>query len=191
MHAKLDEIAQLINDYRTLLLERVNPLSQSQLDWRATQDDWSIGEVLDHLYLVETGSSKVLYKYATELKDKNFSAPPLDGSALTSLDHFQVETIQTKRKAPEAVVPRSGVTKAELLAQLEGCRARLLQTIDALDAYDLHQFHFPHPVFGKIDLYQWIIFIGKHERRHITQVENILAHTDFPATTPASEATAA
>jgi len=182
MHTKLAEIAQLINDYRTLLLKSVNPLSQSQLDWRANEDEWSIGEVLDHLFLVETRSSKVISKYATELKDKNISAPPLDGSALASLDQFQIETVLTKRKAPEFLVPRTGIAKAELLAQLEECRVRLLEIIGALDAYDLHQFHFPHPVLGKIDLYQWIIFIGKHERRHLTQVETILARTEFPAT---------
>ncbi len=182
MHAKLDEIVQLINSYRKELLAHVTPLSQSQIDWRAADTEWSIGEVLDHLCLVETGSSKVLHKHAREIKDNNLSAPPLDGSALNCLDKFQIETVRTKIKAPAMVAPRSGVGKTELMSNLETCRVRLLESIQALDRYDLHQLDFPHPALGKLDLYQWILFIGKHERRHSVQVENILASPDFPAT---------
>lgn len=191
MHAKLDEIVQLINGYRARLLEHVAPLSQSQIDWRAAETDWSIGEVLDHLCLVEIGSSKILHKHAKETKDKNFSAPPLDGSVLNSLDQFQIETVRTKIKAPDMVAPRSGIGKAELMNNLETCRVKLLESIQTLDAYDLHQLDFPHPFMGRLDLYQWILFIGKHEQRHTTQVENILASPDFPASVPASEATVA
>lgn len=191
MHAKLDEIVNLINGYRALLLRHVTPLSQWQFDWRAVDSDWSIGEVLDHLCLVETGSSKILHKHAREIKDKNFTAPPLDGSALNSLDRFQIETVNTKIKAPTMVAPRSGIGKTELMNNLETCRVKLLDSIQALDHYDLHQLDFPHPFLGRLDLYQWILFIGKHERRHTTQVENILASPDFPTTETATEATAA
>jgi hypothetical protein len=28
-------------------------------------------------------------------------------------------------------------------------------------------------VLGEIDLYQWILFVGQHEKRHLSQLEEI------------------
>jgi hypothetical protein len=35
---------------------------------------------------------------------------------------------------------------------------------------DLGRLRFPHPVLGRIDMYQWIPYIGKHEMRQIERI---------------------
>lgn len=32
-----------------------------------------------------------------------------------------------------------------------------------------------HPVLGEIDLYQWILFVGQHEERHIGQIVEVVS----------------
>ena len=40
-----------------------------------------------------------------------------------------------------------------------------------------HYFDFP---FGKADAYQVILFMAGHGERHRAQIEEVMAHTDFP-----------
>ena len=72
--------------------------------------------------------------------------------------------------APHYVVPAQGLTRRELLALLSDSRSKLRQAISEADGVDLSLMHFPHPVLGRIDMYQWILYLGKHERRHIAQI---------------------
>ena len=32
-----------------------------------------------------------------------------------------------------------------------------------------------HPVLGEIDLYQWILFVGQHEARHVAQITEVVS----------------
>ena len=32
-----------------------------------------------------------------------------------------------------------------------------------------------HPRLGTIDMYQWLLFLGHHERRHLAQLERTIA----------------
>ena len=59
------------------------------------------------------------------------------------------------------------------MSLLSDSRARLKLAIDEADGIDLSQMHFPHPVLGRLDMYQWILFVGKHERRHIAQIARV------------------
>ena len=47
----------------------------------------------------------------------------------------------------------------------------------------------PHPVFGALDMYQWLLFVGAHEGRHADQIreigEALRAHEQRRATTAA------
>jgi hypothetical protein len=45
--------------------------------------------------------------------------------------------------------------------------------MEEADGIDLGLLQFPHPVLGRIDMYQWILYLGKHERRHIAQIARV------------------
>ncbi|MDB4886632.1 MAG: hypothetical protein JWN79_2070, partial [Gemmatimonadetes bacterium] len=46
--------------------------------------------------------------------------------------------------------------------------------IAAADGLALQSVRHAHPRLGDIDLYQWILFIGQHEARHVPQVAEII-----------------
>ena len=47
------EVLKELEDIRTRTLERLRPLSQTQLDWRPPDGEWSLGEIFMHLAIDE------------------------------------------------------------------------------------------------------------------------------------------
>ena len=73
----------------------------------------------------------------------------------------------------------------EHLSIVEGNVVRLLGTLmekaggegaARVEHADGARIRFPHPVWGPINLYQWLLFVGAHEQRHLAQI-NALKET--------------
>ena len=41
------------------------------------------------------------------------------------------------------------------------------------DGLALSQVEHPHPIFGPLNLYQWVAFVGAHEARHAAQIREV------------------
>ncbi|MCP5107329.1 MAG: DinB family protein [bacterium] len=174
MNTRLSEIVSEIGDARTTLYGIVEELSQKELDERPDPGLWSAGEILHHLYLVETGITKLLVKQVERAAKRGIGPDPDDESVIGSLDRFAIVTAETKFKAPSNSVPRRGIEKGELMKLLQDSRTALLEIVSKAGSYNLSELLFPHPVFGRINMYQWILFVGKHERRHTVQLEDLV-----------------
>jgi hypothetical protein len=53
---------------------------------------------------------------------------------------------------------------------LESIRQHSVEFFHALRHRDLSVYHFLHPIFGSLNLYEWYRFIGYHELRHRKQL---------------------
>jgi len=79
-----------------------------------------------------------------------------------------------KVDAPAQVTPSNEKqTLEEMKSKLAESRAALIELEETASEDKLKQKSFPHPVFGLMDLKQWIDFIGYHEKRHQEQIEEI------------------
>ncbi len=184
MNKHVVEIVECIERDRQHLLASVNDLSQGQLDFRSSDDTWSVGEVLNHLHLSELGIAKLIKLSVLKAEKSgvnNSQGETGERSWLTSLDLFAIETPSKKFKAMEQIVPRAGLQKDDLINDLRRSRAELLGAAEAAANFDFAQICYPHPFLGKFNLYQWIRFVGKHELRHTNQIEAIKRAPDFPA----------
>ena len=84
-------------------------------------------------------------------------------------------------KAREAARPvRRRPDPVELIAELRKSRARTIAFAAETQA-DLRSHFFPHIAFGDLDCYQWLVALGQHAVRHVLQIEDIKAHSAFPA----------
>ncbi len=173
MNPRLEEIVKEIEAARSELIRGVSDLDEAATGARAAPGLWSIGEILHHLVLMENLVTMLLEKQIPRAQDKGIGADMHTESLLHSLDQFPIETVIDKLTAPQSVTPAQGLTRSQLLSLLSDSRAKLLRAISAADGIDLSQMHFPHPYFGRLDMYQWILFVGKHERRHTTQIARI------------------
>ncbi len=150
------------------------------MDFRPTPESWSISENLSHLNKVERGLPKLYTMLLQKVEDAGLQ-PETEGSLLNSLDHAQLDVATQKFQAPERVLPQSGLTKAEVLAALQQSRQAVLDAVAPAGEYDLSGVTWPHPALGDINFYQWVLFIGKHEQRHLGQIEGVKRSEGFPA----------
>jgi hypothetical protein len=100
---------------------------------------------------------------------------PLESSTEPVLSRQETAFLTQKVDAPEHVRPSPNVTADAALEQLRMSHAALHETIQAADGYDLSAVTARHPIFGEIDMYEWLIFLSRHEQRHVAQVVNALA----------------
>jgi DinB superfamily len=84
-----------------------------------------------------------------------------------------------KANAPERIVPTGRIAHDQLLAEFAAARKRTSEFLATTNA-PLRQYAFPHPRFGQVDCYQWILLVAGHGDRHRQQIEEVIAHAGFP-----------
>lgn len=178
---KLQELVDKISNDRAALLQAIEGLSGSQLDYKPAEDQWSVTDILHHLALSDEASLKLTYIMLKQAEEQSLPPDPSpDGSVVDCLDQFR-EPMSNPLKAPARVTPLSHVPAQESLARLNASREKLLENIDLLSAYDLSQLSYPHPLMGSFGAHQWLVLAGNHESRHAAQIKRIKAGEGFPA----------
>ena len=174
------DIFEKIDKTRERLYNRVEGLSPAQEKFRPTPDAWSIAEIVEHLGVMEnrlSGLMKMMLKKAESASSE--AGKGSQGFRPFSLDQHIERSLKEKYVAPETVRPSGNITVEESLAGLRSSRAALHELRPKLESIDLSTMTYPHPVFGPLDLYQWLAFIGVHEDRHLRQIESVLASPEF------------
>lgn len=170
----------LLNYYQeniNMLRAKTTNLSAEQLTYQPTPESWSVIMCLEHIYLTE----KALADMVTAVMEQ--PANPEDREQLVATDDDIMNNIvdrTAKFKAPEVLHPSSEFMNAEqaLEAIIEN-RAKIFQLIDKYSVEDMRNRVADAP-FGKIDGYQYLLFIAGHANRHSLQIDEIIASEGFP-----------
>ena len=164
-----------LQSVRTRLLREVEGLSQAQADWRTSDQDWSVGEIVHHLTLAEIGTGKVTSKV---LRDAGETVKPFP----SDLKAFAPIATPAggRADAPQAVWPERGKPFAELVAEMKAARERSRQSIERLGAVDPRPLTFPHPRLGALDLAQWWTLQAWHDGVHLEQLRGVKSAPGFP-----------
>ena len=78
-----------------------------------------------------------------------------------------------KAKAPQVVVPKEGITIADLEYHLTKAR----DAIKALEFVSKNHF-FKHPYFGDLKKKQTILFLEIHTQHHLKIIQDIVSNTN-------------
>ncbi len=175
------EILAANDEMRRRLVNRLEGLNDAELNFRASDDAWSIAEIVEHLSIIEKQMCALTMKLLAHAEASvEAGAPPFDlQSNPISIQAFAEQAAREKYQAPEAVRPTGTVSVADSLAGMQGTRASLRQLQPRLEAANLSSATFPHPFFGALNLYEWLAFIGMHEARHLRQIEAVAAAPEF------------
>lgn len=171
MTTVLDAIKVELTISREALLLELSAAPDSVLEARPTEDAWSISEVLDHVAHIERRVSALL---ASSIEGRPDDADTTHVSAETLIaqtDAVMSELGAEPLKSP--YVPQRGLSRATLTDALESSRAHLFRLIEAAHGIDLSQMSYPHPFFGELNMYQWLVFISRHDDRHRAQVARL------------------
>lgn len=163
---------------RADVLREVEPLAQKQADWKPTERDWSVGEVIHHLTIAEIATGKLTTKLTREAEAAGALRPfPADFRAITPLPPWPPGPME----APPMVWPEHGKPIAELIAAMKAARARSRQSVEKVATIDPRPLVFRHFRLGELDLAQWWLLTVQHDRIHLGQIRAIKAAAGFPA----------
>ena len=175
MHPRLSEIADYLAAQRASLLAAAESLPEAGWTVRPSPESWSVSDVFEHLHRVERGVARLVGKLAAEARAAGHPPELDDASVLGSLDDARLTDRSRKIDAPERVAPEGGWTRTAALSAIAGSRAELNAAMAAADGLALQTVRYEHPRLGDIDLYQWTLFVGQHEARHVPQVAEIVS----------------
>jgi hypothetical protein len=178
---KLQELVDRISRNRETLLQSVSGLSVAQLNHKADETEWSIGDVLNHVSLTDEANAKLTSNLLKRARTSSLPPDPSpEGSQIHSMEEIFPRMNAARFQAPEFVTPHPHATVEESLARLKASRERMLANIEQLDGFDLSGLKYPHPFAGELNAYQWILIAGAHEARHTQQINRIKSQPGFP-----------
>jgi hypothetical protein len=174
MHPRIQELFAYLNVRRTALREAVDLVPEAQRNARPDTDRWSVAEVLEHLVLVEARFKTMIGDRLAEAKAAGLAREAETGAIAGTYNPASMLDRSDKHQAPEVVVPKAAEWQAAW-DKLEAVRRTFLDVYSAGDGLALGNVEMHHPRLGKMNLYQWGLWLGAHEARHTEQVREIAA----------------
>lgn len=174
MHRRITELVCYVAAQRAALLQAVSAVPDERWLERPTPEQWSVSELCEHLCMVERSCARVIGKCAAEARAKDHPSETETSSVLGSMDAFRVADRSVRLQVPDRVKPTGEWSPRRALEALNTSRTELSEAIRVADGLALATVRFPHLRFGELDLYQWILFIGQHEERHLSQLHEII-----------------
>ncbi|HMD51049.1 MAG TPA: DinB family protein [Bryobacteraceae bacterium] len=182
--AERDQVLRLLTESRDFLCQTVAGLSADQQAFKPGADRWSIADCVEHTAVVE---STILAGI-----ERALSAPaPAERAQAAVTDQFlldRVPTRSTRIQGPPGLMPSGRWVDCDgSVDAFRSVRERTVEFAASTDA-DLRAYSFPHPVFGAMDCYQWLLAVAGHCERHVHQMEEIKASPGFPASAGSAQA---
>lgn len=180
--AERETVLRNLAESRERLLRAVHGLSREQLHYRPAPGRWTVAENVEHLTFVEGRVLLLIEKCLSEGPNST------KRSVFEGKEKEMVEDIAgriTRFQAPEYIQPTGRWPDEQLVKEFEATRQRTRVFASSTDA-DLRKHFYAHPVFGDLDLYQWLLLIGAHCDRHRAQSEEVMASAGFPRSSAAA-----
>lgn len=181
-HLSAEERAQAIqwlDESRKEFFAAIDGLSDAQWKWKPAPERWSVGETAEHIVLAEA----LLFDSVR----KAMAAPPnpdweQQTKGKTEFIVRVLPTRQGKAVAPEPIVPRQGLTHAQVKERFDKQRVEIgAFARDNQMPWKEHTVVHPFPVFGTLNAYQWFIYVPLHTMRHDKQIAEVKATAGYPS----------
>ncbi len=173
MHSRTTEVLSAFDSGRDTLMHAILRVPTSLNETAPAPGRWSAAQVVEHLAIVEARTLAVMQKLLTGARAAGLDAETLSESAYGTIDWSRITNRHVTRVASEANSPATDVQLGTSLATLSQQRAIVKAMLTEADGLALSTVVGPHPVLGEINLYQWALFLAKHEVRHAAQVSEI------------------
>jgi hypothetical protein len=172
------KVMNWMEESRKEFLAAIDGVTEEQWKWKPAPERWSVGETAEHIVLAEA----LLFANV----QKAIASPP--NPAWEEKTKGKTEFIERvmaprlgKATAPEPIVPSGKLTQAEVRETFLKQRAEI-EKFAKETQIELKQFtvEHPFPVFGTLNVYQWLIYAPLHTERHDKQIAEVKATAGYP-----------
>jgi hypothetical protein len=158
-------------------LADIEKVSEEQWKFKPGADRWSVGDVAEHITLSEDLLYSIVQKTLLDPAD-DAKAKGLEGKEKQLL--VGVRDRSFKAQAPEVIKPMGKfASKKELVDAFIVARNKTIEYIKTTND-PLKNHVTPHPAFGDLTTYQWLVLLAGHADRHVAQLEEVKADSSFP-----------
>lgn len=174
--AEKERALQYLESTKANIVEATKGLSAAQWNFKSAPDRWSIAQVMEHIAASEDFIRDGLLMEKVMVSPQG---PP--GRDVKQIDDAVVKLIPDrshKAQAPDPLQPRNrfGSPQESLKHFLES-RATTEQYLKTTAGLRDHVMDGP---VGKMDGYEFILFIAAHSERHTKQIEEVKEDPTFP-----------
>ena len=166
----LEPILEKLTLSQTAFFRAADTVSAAQWSCKPRKDEWSAGELVAHLVMVERavvgGADRISQKIPRPIPFFKRAHFPL----------WLVESRIIRRRSPIPLDSSLIGSKEEMLAELRAARERTLAFLDETKERDLSVYRWPHVFLGMLNIYEWFEMIAAHQQRHTKQMKEIASH---------------
>ncbi|MGZ9585865.1 DinB family protein [Paenibacillus marinisediminis] len=172
------EALQRLQETMAHYLHELDGFSIDQLRFQLTEDEWSIGQMYQHL--IQSALYMHLHNIEKCLAHSSDSATTLmgkteEGAAIFVQGSFPPIRIHVP-PSPQ-YTPVQPETKDQLIQGLATVVQRMKEIEPTLEGASV-QSTVPHPRFGGLHAKEWFLLIEMHYRHHLRQLERLKQHVD-------------
>ena len=167
---------QYLESTKKDVLDATKGLSEAQWNFKPAPDRWSVAQVMEHIAAAED------FIRVNFVQEKVMTLPAGDpGRDVKRIDaavEAMIPDRSHKAQAPEPLMPsnRFGTPEGSLEHFLES-RETTEQFLRSTAGLRNHVMDGP---VGKMDGYEFILFIAAHSERHVKQINEVKADPNFP-----------
>jgi hypothetical protein len=170
MHPRIAELLAFIDVQRLDLEQAVAELPLSDLTARPEPDRWSVAEILEHLVLIERGLGTLFGRWLAPGGVEGLAVEENSSPILPEIDTGPALDRSRRIKTIDAGEPGGQLSVAESWLALDEARRTLKDAIALGDGLALGEIVRPHRTLGRMNMYEWIAFVGTHMARHAAQI---------------------
>ncbi len=172
---QFDRAFALMDDARRQVLALLGSVTQTQVDRRPAEGEWSVGEIAHHLALTERQVMAKVADLAAHAVPHEFDHAEVAKARAYRIEDAWDVNVTGKAAHPPELTPTPGRPLAELIRGLQETRAHTRKILAPHRDEDLGVKFFVHARFGPMTLYERLAFTASHDLKHLKQMERALA----------------
>jgi hypothetical protein len=173
------QLERWLDQSHETFLHAIDGVSAIQWTWKPASDRWSVGEVAEHVILAEALMFHAVRGAVADLPNPDWQTQTAGKTEL--LVRVMPSSRHGTAQAPDPTRPRQQLTRAQVVERFLGERARIARFVaETKHPVKAHTRVHPFPVFGTLNVYQWLVYIPLHTLRHAEQIAAVRALADCP-----------
>ena len=159
---------------RSTIINQVKELSNEKFNASPNQQRWSISQIITHIMTAEALSIGYMKKKAKGFDELENSGASESFRLLLLIISQRIPSL--KFKAPKVVVENTPApfTIEEVIKKWDAQRADLKSFIEGIEEKNSKKLIYKHPIAGRFDAYQAMVFFREHIIHHQPQIKRLL-----------------
>ncbi|MGG3886061.1 DinB family protein [Brevibacillus panacihumi] len=179
-----NEMIKQVTEHTDRYLAVLDTLDMRQLTWKASDDDWSLGQM--YLHLIHAALYMQLANVEACLSASEETASVQNGKTEVGEKVFtqgSIPPIRIHVPASPQYTPPQPESREQIIGGFQAVLQRLKETAPRLEA-STFRHHVQHPGFGALNAKEWFALVEMHYRHHFMQLDRLKnALADYYTTT--------